>query len=124
MTITSHKQLIVWQKSMDLVVEIYHLVKRLPKEETYSLSDQMRRAAISIPSNIAEGFFRHSSRQYIQFLSVARGSTAELETQLLIAIRLKYFTEFQSNNALNLCNEILKMLSKIIIKLETKDKNH
>ena len=119
-----YKDLLIWKKSMDLVVEIYHLVKRLPKEETYSLSDQMRRAAISIPSNIAEGFFRHSSRQYIQFLSVARGSTAELETQLLIAIRLKYFTEFQSNNALNLCNEILKMLSKMIIKLETKDKNH
>ena len=120
MAITSHKQLIVWQKSMDLVVKVYDLVKKLPKEETYALSDQMRRAAVSIPSNIAEGFFRNSSRQYIQFLSVSRGSAAELETQILIGIRLKYFNELQIENTLNLCNEVLKMLSTMIIKMESK----
>lgn len=120
MAITSHKQLTVWQKSMDLVAEIYHLVKILPKEETYALSDQMRRAAVSIPSNIAEGFFRNSSKQYIQFLSVARGSAAELETQLLIGVRLKYLNDTQCENALNLCNEILKMLSTMMIKMENR----
>ena len=121
MAITSHKQLTVWQKSMDLVVEIYRLVKILPKEETYALSDQMRRAAVSIPSNIAEGFFRNSSKQYIQFLSVARGSAAELETQLLIGVRLKYLNDIQCENALNLCNEILKMLSTMIVKMENRE---
>ena len=121
MAIVSYKQLIIWQKAMDLVVEVYDLVKKLPKEETYSLSDQMRRAAVSIPSNIAEGFSRHSSKQYMHFLSVARGSTAELETQILIGIRLKYFNEIQSEGVLNLCNEILKMSGAMITKLETKE---
>ena len=117
MAINNHKQLQVWQKAMDLVVEIYHLVKILPKEETYALSDQMRRAVVSIPSNIAEGFFRNSNKQYVQFLSVSRGSAAELETQLLIGIRLEYFTKLQAENALNLCQEVIKMLSTMIIRL-------
>ena len=76
----NYKELIVWQKSMDLVAEIYKLVKFLPKEETYALSDQMRRAVVSIPSNIAEGYGRNSTRDYVKFLKTARGSCFELET--------------------------------------------
>ena len=86
--VKSYKDLIVWQKSMDLVIEIYKLVKKLPKEETYSLSDQMRRAVVSIPSNIAEGYTRKSTNEYLNFLSIANGSRTELETQLLICERI------------------------------------
>lgn len=70
---SDYKQLIVWHKSMDLVVEVYSLVKLLPKEELYALSDQMRRAAVSIPSNISEGLGRNSDKEFVQFLSVSRG---------------------------------------------------
>ena len=86
----THKELLVWQKSMLLVEEVYRLVKMLPKEETYALSDQMRRAAISIPSNIAEGNARNSPKEFQQFLYISLGSAAELETQLLICQRLGY----------------------------------
>ena len=75
-----YKDLTAWQKSMELVKEVYCLVKKLPKEETYSLSDQMRRAAVSIPSNIAEGNGRKSLTDYARFLDIARGSEYELET--------------------------------------------
>ena len=79
---SDYKQLIVWHKSMDLVVEVYSLVKLLPKEELYALSDQMRRAVVSIPSNISEGLGRNSDKEFIQFLSVSRGSLWELATQI------------------------------------------
>ena len=112
--INSYKELIVWQKSMDLVVEIYKLVKSLPKDELYALSSQMRRAAVSIPSNIAEGYSRDSDKQFLQFLSISKGSASELETQLIICTRLNYLTKSQIEIALNLCDEICRMLSKII----------
>ena len=102
---------------MDLAVEVYRLVKFLPREETYALSDQMRRAVISIPSNIAEGQGRSSTRDFIKFLSIARGSQSELETQLQICIRLRYFSEEQAATALGLCTEINKMLNSLIGKL-------
>ena len=114
---TSYKDLIVWQKSMDLVEEVYQLVKFLPKEETYALSDQMRRAVVSIPSNIAEGKTRNSVKEYIQFLSIARGSVSELNTQLLICNRLNFISEEQINKAINLCEEIGSMLYGLIRKL-------
>jgi len=79
---SSYRGLLVWQKSLDLTAAIYKLVKKLPKEELYALSDQMRRAVISIPSNIAEGQDRNTKKEFIQFLHVSRGSKAELETQL------------------------------------------
>ena len=82
MPIRNYKDLIVWQKAMDLSVEIYRLVKKLPKEELYCLSDQMRRSAISIPSNIAEGKSRTSQKEFSYFLSIAQGSRSELETQI------------------------------------------
>ena len=82
--LNSYQDLLVWQKSVELCVEIYKLVKLLPKEEMYGLSDQMRRAVVSIPSNIAEGYTRKSTNEYLNFLSIANGSRTELETQLLI----------------------------------------
>ena len=117
MIVKDYKELIVWQKSMDLVVEVYRLVKKLPKEETYALSDQMRRAVVSIPSNIAEGKNRSSEKDYLRFLFIARGSRAEVETQLLICVRLDYLEEAEVEYALNLCSEVGKMLSTMISKM-------
>jgi four helix bundle protein len=88
-----YKDLIVWQKAMDLVPEVYQLSKRLPPEELYGLSDQMRRAAVSIPANIAEGQARQHPGEFIQHLSIARGSLAESDTLLLLAERLGYLNE-------------------------------
>ena len=115
--ITSYKELTVWQKSMLLTEMVYRLVKFLPREELYALSDQMRRAAVSIPSNIAEGNARTSKRDYANFLSIARGSTAELETQLLISVRLNYLQNSQIEAPLSLCHEIVKMLTVLIQRL-------
>ncbi len=113
----NYRELIVWQKAMLLVEEIYRLVKSLPKEETYALSDQMRRAAVSIPSNIAEGHGRDSDREFSRFLSIAQGSRAELETQVEIFKRLRYITEAQLQNVLALTAEVEKMLLSMSRKL-------
>ena len=110
---TDYKQLIVWQKAMDLTTEIYSLVKFLPKEETYGLSDQMRRAVVSIPSNIAEGQGRISDKEYVNFLSIARGSLWELSTQIEICERLKYINQNQTSKSINLITEISKMLKSL-----------
>ena len=120
MVVKDHKDLIVWQKSMDLLVEVYRLVKKLPKEENYALSDQMRRAVVSIPSNIAEGRGRSSEKDFLRFLFMARGSRAELETQILACIRLNYFEEIEAEPALNLSSEISSMLNSMINKLSLK----
>ena len=104
-------------KSMDLVEEIYVLTKLLPKEEVFGLSNQLRRAAVSIPSNIAEGDTRSSQKEYARFLSVARASEAEIETQLEICVRIGYFNEEQTSKSLALCIEVGKMLYSMIRKL-------
>ena len=98
---------------MDLVVEIYALVKLLPKEELYALSDQMRRAVVSIPSNISEGLGRNSDKEFIQFLSVSRGSLWELETQLEVCERLNYIDNSKTSKARNLITEISKMINSL-----------
>ena len=90
MPLRRFQDLIVWKKAIQLTSETYRLVKKLPNEERYALSDQMRRAAVSIPSNIAEGQARHTKREFIQFLHIAKGSNAELMTQYLICVNLKY----------------------------------
>jgi four helix bundle protein len=113
---TDYKQLIVWQKSMDLAQSIYQLSTALPKEEIYGLVSQMRRCAVSIPSNIAEGSKRGSRKDYAHFLRHAYGSSAELETQILIAQKI-YNSKGITKN-LDLIIEIQKMLSTIIKKLE------
>ncbi len=114
----SYQNLQVWQKSMELTVEIYRLVKLLPKEEVFALSNQMRRAVISIPSNIAEGKNRCSNKEFKQFLSIARGSAAELETQLLICNKIGYFDEAALANATALCKEVGKMLYGLMESLQ------
>ena len=113
MKLSDYKQLTVWQKSMDLVVEIYALVKLLPKEELYALSDQMRRAVVSIPSNISEGLGRNSDKEFVQFLSVSRGSLWELETQLEVCERLNYIDNSKTSKARNLITEISKMINSL-----------
>ena len=85
MRFKDYKDLVVWQRAIDLVIEVYKIVKVLPQEEVYDLSSQMRRAAVSIPSNIAEGYGRNSDNELIRFLNIASGSSAELETQIIIA---------------------------------------
>ncbi len=110
-----YKDLIVWQKSMDLVEEVYALTKRLPVDERYALTDQIRRAVVSVPSNVAEGHGRQTDKEFRQFLSIAKGSVCEVETQLLICVRLKYLTEEQITRAITLCDEIRKMLTKLIL---------
>ena len=114
-----YKDFVVWQKAIDLAVEVYRLIKLLPKFETYGLSDQMRRAVVSIPSNIAEGQGRNSTKEFVYFLGIARGSQKELETQIYICTRLGYFTEEEASTALNLCEEVGKMLNALIIKLQS-----
>ena len=109
-----YQKLIVWQKAMDLAQETYRLVKFLPAEERYALSDQMRRAAVSVPSNIAEGHGRHTEKEFKQFLSIAKGSVFELETQFLICTKTQLLTQEQIEKALLLCDEVGKMLSKMI----------
>src|SRR5215510_5282912 len=90
MPVKSFRDLRVWQAGMDLVEQVYLLTQQFPKHEMYGLASQMQRAAISIPSNIAEGHTRTHSKEYLHHLSIARGSLAELQTQLEIALRLKY----------------------------------
>ena len=102
-----HKDLDVWKKAMDLVEEIYRISKDFPSNEQYGLTTQIRRAAVSIPSNIAEGSGRKGDKELLQFLSVALGSLAEVETQILIAVRLEYIDEIPST--LNLITEVIKL---------------
>ena len=121
--IQSYKDLIVWQKAMQMTEMVYSMVKKLPKEETYALSDQMRRAAVSIPSNIAEGYGRNSKKEYIQFLSIAKGSGYELETQMILTIRIGYVTEQEILPIMNLLTEIGKIINSMISKLKTNPKS-
>jgi four helix bundle protein len=111
--ITNYKDLRIWQKGMDIVQDIHNVTESFPKSEFYGLASQMRRCAVSIPSNIAEGFVRQYNKEYKQFLYVAFGSCAELETQLNIAKRLKYST---SDNVDKILDELI-YLSKMIMTL-------
>ena len=116
--IQSFKDLIVWQKAMEMASMTYSLTKTLPKEELFSLTNQMRRAAISVPSNIAEGYGRNSQKEYLQFLAIAKGSLCELETQFLLCVRINYLTENEIQPILDLLMEIGKMLLSITKKLK------
>lgn len=119
----SYRDLIIWQKSMVLAVEIYRLTKQFPKTEQYGLSSQMQRAAVSIPSNIAEGSKRKHLAEYLQFLSIANGSAAELETQIELCIRLPELQNLNYTHARNLLEEIMKMFTVFMSKLESKRYN-
>lgn len=113
----SYKELTVWQKSIQLCEEIYKVTENFPKSELYGLTSQIRRCVVGVPSNIAEGQRRDHIAEYIQFLRVAFGSGAELETQLYIASRIVYISQEDFNKLNNLLEEIMKMLNKLISKL-------
>ena len=110
----NYRDLIVWQKSMDLVEEIYKITSFLPNEEKFGLSLQLKRAVVSIPSNIAEGYERNTPKDYIKFLSIAKASRAEVETQLLICQRLEYVNEDTTRKAFELCDEIKRIIIAMI----------
>ncbi|WP_315055560.1 four helix bundle protein [Chryseobacterium indoltheticum] len=112
------KELLVWQKSINFVTEIYELTNDFPKNEMYGLTSQIRRASISIPSNIAEGNSRRSVADYLQFLKIARGSCAEVETQLIIAQNLKFLNEEHYLKLNQGIIEISKMLNGLINSLK------
>lgn len=109
--IESHRDLKVWQKGMDLAEETYRLARMLPKTEEYRLTGQLLRAAASIPANIAEGHARGTRKDYANFVNIARGSLAETETFLLLAVRTRLLTQEQTATALGLTDELGKMLT-------------
>ena len=111
----SFKELIVWQKSIELTKMVYDLCKKLPQYEQFDLCSQMRRASVSIPSNIAEGYRRNGRKEYRHFCSLALGSAAELETQLIIAKLVHPTIDTKKANAV--CTEVQKMLNALISKL-------
>ena len=114
-----YKELIAWKRAMELAKIACFLSKLLPKEENYALTGQMRRAAISIPSNIAEGAGRYNTKDYVHFLRIARGSNNELETQLSIREQVGYFSKEELIDCYQLCDEITRMLNALLLKLKT-----
>ncbi|MDX2112692.1 MAG: four helix bundle protein [Alphaproteobacteria bacterium] len=120
MAIRSYEDLTVWQKAMDLVERIYHTTESFPKKEQYRLVDQLSRAAVSVPSNIAEGSMRHTTKEFIRFVSVSQGSLAEVETQLIIAYRLRYIDKDNFSSTIGLAREVGKMLNALNQALEKK----
>ncbi|PKN14946.1 MAG: four helix bundle protein [Deltaproteobacteria bacterium HGW-Deltaproteobacteria-24] len=112
----THKDLKVWQKSIEFVEYIYTITNDFPKEELYGLTSQMRRCAVSVPSNIAEGSARNHNKEFIQFLYVSLGSLSELETQLIIAVKIGYLSEFNEQEM----HEIRKMLQGLILNIKRK----
>jgi len=115
--LNSYKELIVWRKSFELAKKIYKSTENFPKSEIYGLTSQIRRASVSIPSNIAEGFVRKHRKEFSQFISIAFGSGAELETQLLLSKELKFITNQQFNELNYLLEEVMKMLNSLKSKL-------
>ncbi|MDR6870274.1 four helix bundle protein [Bosea sp. BE125] len=118
MSIQSYRDLRVWQEAMSLAEAVYRLTKQFPKDELFGLTSQMRRASVSIPANIAEGYGRESTGAYVQFLRVAQGSLKELETHALLANRVGIMSELDAANLLSLAEAIGKMLRALIRSLE------
>jgi four helix bundle protein len=116
-TINSYKELHVWNRGMELSLAVYRLTAKFPREEIYGLTSQVRRAAVSVPSNIAEGYGRNSRKEYKQFLAIARGSALELQTQMLIALELGYCDKAGHQEVDDLLNEVSKMLYSLLRKL-------
>jgi four helix bundle protein len=111
--VESHRDLIVWQKAMDLAVLIYQLAGKLPPSESYRLVAQMTRAAASVPANVAEGNARATRRDYANFLAIAKGSLMETETFVMLAVRLKYVSQKDAEGVLVLITEVSKMLTAL-----------
>ncbi len=108
------RELVAWQKAMEVVEETYRLTENLPRKETYGLTDQMRRAAVSVASNIAEGSGRGGRKEFIQFLKIARGSIRELETQIEVCIRVKYIERNQAETLFERLDHTGRLISKLI----------
>ena len=117
--IKTHKDLLVWKKSIDLVEQIYKFTKQFPKEELYGITNQMRRCVVSIPANIAEGSGRKNKAEFIQFLHIALGSASELETHLIISQRLGFLSSNSYDEIMNALNEIIKMICGLINSLNS-----
>jgi len=113
------RDLLVWQKAMKVVTEVYQITQSFPKEELYGLTSQIRRSAVSIPSNMAEGYGRNSTKDYLRFLQIANGSLYELQTQIEIALNLEYITKQDFEKAYENSREIERMLSSLIRKIES-----
>lgn len=118
----NYKDLLVWQKSMDLVVAVYTVTDTFPENEKYGLTSQMRRCAVSIPSNIAEGSRRGTEKDFLKYIYIAYGSGAELETQMILSKRL-FPTQNSSAAADNLLDEVMRMLNKLTQTLKAEAKN-
>ncbi|MBO9584074.1 MAG: four helix bundle protein [Flavobacterium sp.] len=112
------RDLLIWQKSMNLVTEVYQITNSFPKEEIYGLSSQIRRSSISIPSNIAEGYGRNGNTELLRFLNISISSLFEMQTQLEISFNLKYITEYQFSKINGESRELERMLSAFIKKLK------
>jgi four helix bundle protein len=120
--VSSYRDLVVWQRAMALVSAVYKLTSSFPESERFGLTSQIRRAAVSIPSNIAEGQGRLATKEFRQFLGIARGSLKELETQLLISIDLTYAEAAEVAACLGLADEVGRMLNALIKALERRIK--
>ena len=118
--LSNYKELKVWQKAYQLCLEIYKMTRAFPKEEQYNLTSQIRRAAVSIPSNIAEGYGRNTTPNYIRSLHIAYGSLCELETQFMLAGDLKYLPMETVENSLEHIREVERMLKALVASLERK----
>ena len=114
----NHRDLAVWQKSMALAVSVHALSKQMPREETFGLASQMRRAAVSVPSNTAEGAARHTTKEFLTFLYIARGSLAELETQLRLTRAIGYLPDELVSPALASTDEVGRLLTSVIAGLK------
>jgi four helix bundle protein len=117
MKLKSYRDLIAWQKAMDLVEDVYKSSRNFPREELYALTNQVRRAAVSVASNIAEGQGRRTTADFLRHLSVAYGSLLEVETQMLIAHRLKYITESNLDLVMDRAGEVGRLLNGLMTSL-------
>lgn len=118
----SFKELIAWQKSMDLVTQIYQVTSKFPQSEMYGLSSQIKRAVVSIPSNISEGYQRKTKNEYLQFLYISYGSCAEVETQLRIARNLSFISDVLFETTLFQLSEVSKILHGLLNSLKNGDR--
>lgn len=118
--VSSHRDLVVWQKAMDLAELVYRLSSAFPRKEQYGLTSQLTRAVASVPANIAEGCARRSTKEYAQFVSIAKGSLMEAETFLILATRVDYIGASQTSPAFALISEVSKMLTSLRTRLEAR----
>jgi four helix bundle protein len=122
-TIHSYRDLHVWQKGIDLVIAVYEITAKLPKEERYGISSQMQRAATSIPANVAEGRRRGTRKDFLNFLTIAYGSGAELETFFVILKRLAFGSELDTSRAEALLDDVMRMLNRLRLSLKSEQAN-